>query len=170
MDNKEIVISEGERPWWMRLIAAFFYTGMVGCLYYFLMDFDIFGPEEDLARSLSFLKFAGILFSGGIGFSLVRDYHFDFQAKRYKILFCVGPVKIGRWRNFYNLEYISVFKNGINNFEVNLWYNRNRHFNIFSYGDPEEALFIGKQLAQKLNIDLFDATVPHDSKWMDKNP
>ena len=170
MEQNEILISEGNRPWWQRIIAAAAFTGMFVFLYYFIITFNIFDSDERIRDSSRFLIMAIYLCSFGIGFSIVRDYHFDFKTHRYKNVFRVGPVKIGGWRKFKNLEYVSAFKNSRNIFELNLWYNRNKHFNLFSYDNAEDALYAGKQLAEKLDIDLLDATFPHNSKWVDKNP
>lgn len=170
MEQDEILISEGNRPWWQRVIAAICFTGMFVFLYYFLITFNIYDSDDQIRDSSYFVVLTFYALSFGLSFSIVKDYHFDFEAHRYKIIFRVGPVKVGHWKRFQNLEYISVFKNGKDIFEINLWYNRNKHFNLFNYDDAEDALYAGKQMAVKLKIDLFDATNPHNSKWVDKNP
>lgn len=167
MVQKEIIVSQGNRPFWQIILAALFFTGMVIFLYYFFITFNIYDSVTRFKGSLHFLQIAIFLFAAGISFSAVRDYHFNFQEKKYKILFCVGPVKIGKWTKFKSLEYISVFKNSKNFFEINLWYNKNKHFNISKYDQENFALFAGKELAKKLNIDLLDATDPHSSKWVE---
>ena len=167
MTQKEIIISQGNRPFWQIILAALFFTGMVTSLYYFSTTFNIFDSEENVKFSLHFLQIAIFLFFGGTFFSSVRDYHFNFQENKYKILFCVGPIKIGRWKSFKSLEYISVFKSSSNIYEINLWYDKNKHFNISKYKQEEFALFAGKELAKKLNIDLLDATNPFSKKWVD---
>jgi len=53
-------------------------------------------------------------------------------------------------------------------YEINLWYNRNKHFNIGTIDDFKLAIKQGKMIAKKLDIDLLDAaTDPRDSKWVD---
>ncbi|KXN98162.1 hypothetical protein LS48_12940 [Aequorivita aquimaris] len=167
MEQKEILISQGNRPFWQIILAALFFTGMLICLYFFFNTFNIFESTKKVRNSLNFLTVAIFLFGGGISFSIVRDYHFNFKEKKYKILFCVGPVKIGSWKSFKNLEYISVYRNKKNFFEINLWYDRNRHFNLAIQNKADIALIIGKELAKKLKIELYDATDPHNPKWVD---
>ncbi|WP_147309574.1 hypothetical protein [Marixanthomonas ophiurae] len=100
-------------------------------------------------------------------FSLVRDYHFDFENKKYKVEKCVGPLKFGKWKAFKKLEYISIFKNGKGFYEVNLWYNRNKHFNITTLDTFQDCFEIGKSIAEKLKINFLDAaTDPRNSLWI----
>ncbi len=167
MEKNDLLISQGNRPWWQIILAALFFTGMFVFLYYFLTTFNIYNPLKKVKGSLHFLQLAIFLFAGGVSFSIVKDYHFNFKEHTYKILYCVGPVKIGRWKQFENLGYISVFKNSKNFFEINLWYNKNRHFNISTYTKVDLALLAGEELALKLKIDLLDATDPYHSKWVD---
>lgn len=167
MEQNEILISQGNRPFWQIILAALFFTGMLICLYYFFVTFNIYESTKKVRSSISILEIAIFLFAGGISFSIVRDYHFNFKEKKYKILFCVGPIKLGSWKKFKNLEYISVFKNSKKKFEINLWYDRNRHFKLSIHNKADGALFLGKELAKKLRIGLYDATDPHNSKWVE---
>ncbi|MCB0452819.1 MAG: hypothetical protein KDC94_07985 [Aequorivita sp.] len=167
MDKNDVYISQGNRPLWQLVIAALCFTGMLVFLYLFFISFDFNGGEKQMKETFFLLEVAIYFFGGGITFSIVRDYHFNFNEKKYKILFCVGPVKIGSWQKFKNLEYISVYKNKKNIFEINLWHDRNRHFNLAIQNKATAALIIGKELAKKLEIELYDATDPHNPKWVD---
>jgi len=112
----------------------------------------------------------GAIISAGFGvyFSLRSDYHFDFENRRYKKLFCLGPLRYGAWKAFQNLEYISVFAKSEETIELNLWYDNNSHFTIAMFNDISSGLDAGKRVAKKLEIDLLDAaTDPRDSKWID---
>lgn len=169
MKQKEILISQGSRPWWQKIIAAIFFTGMFYYLYLFIANYHLFDPNKSPRQAAAPIKMIIYLFTGGVGFSLVREHHFDFNNRKYKINYCVGPIKIGQWKRFKKLEYISIFKKKSGIYEINLWYNHNKHFTLFSCDDPLEGLDAGKQVAEKLEIDLWDATNPYDSKWMEKN-
>lgn len=58
-------------------------------------------------------------------------------------------------------------KNGKGILEINLWYNKNRHFNLGQGENLTLALTAGKKIAKKLKIDLLDAASnPRDSKWV----
>ena len=65
------------------------------------------------------------------------------------------------------LEYVSVFNNmGAEQFEVNLWYEGNHHFNIMAFDESQPAFDYGKQFSEKLNLKLLDATEKGNSKWI----
>ncbi|WP_339695671.1 hypothetical protein [uncultured Marixanthomonas sp.] len=156
MNKQDVYISEGNRPLWHRIIAALCYTLMLVCAY-----------KSTIQPNISWLYAASFLFSTGVTFSLVRDYHFDFEKKRYKTEKCIGPLKFGKWKDFKKLEYISIFKNGKGFYEVNLWYNRNKHFNITTLDNFQDCFDIGKSIAEKLKIDFLDAaTDPRNSIWV----
>mgnify|MGYP000353802373 CR=1 FL=1 len=53
-------------------------------------------------------------------------------------------------------------------FEVNLWYDRNKHWELYEKYNFEDAFKIAFELSELLNIDLLDATVPNNFKWIDK--
>ena len=156
MIKQNVFISEGNRPLWHRIIAALCYTLLLVCLYKFVVE-----------PNTGWLYAASMLFSTGLTFSVIRDYHFDFEEKRYKIEHCVGPIKLGKWKNFNQLEYVSIFKNGKGYYEVNLWYNTNKRFNITTLDNFQDCFDIGKSIAEKLNIDFLDAaTDPRNSVWV----
>jgi|26BtaG_2_1085354.scaffolds.fasta_scaffold00024_58 hypothetical protein len=166
MGQNQILISQEDRPWWQRILAAFFFTATVIFLLNSLSFFNIHNHQM-MNSSMATLKLAILSFSVGVGFSGTQEHHFDLEERRFKTLFCVGVIKLGKWKPFENLEYISVFRNdskGI--FEINLWYNRNKRFNISVYDEEEDALFFGKEVAQKLSVGLLDATDPYNSKWV----
>jgi len=53
-------------------------------------------------------------------------------------------------------------------FEVNLWYDKNKHWELYEKHDFAEAFAIGFEISELLNIDLLDATKPNNYKWVDK--
>lgn len=158
-------ISEGTRPFWQILIAALFFTGSLASLYFFYETFSLDIANKKIIAYFEIFQITGILFSVGVSFSVVKDYQFDFKNSQYKIIYRIGPIKVGKWRSLKSLDYISVFKKSESKYLVNLWYNKNRHFQISTYTNEGSALFAGKQLAKKLKVDLLDATDPHNSKW-----
>lgn len=146
-ENQDILISTKERPIWQKILAAVLFTLVIACLYLFLFEM------------------AGFCFVMAVRSSLMKDYYFDLKNRQYKIVKRVGLVEIGKWKDFQDLDYVSVFKNGKGILEINLWYNENNHFNMGTAEDLPLALTAGKKIAQKLQIDLLDAaTNPHDSK------
>lgn len=169
--NKNVIISEGNRPWWQLLIAAIHYTAIVYLIFLFFSSVKFSGKTNDLKNSLTLIEAVILLLPSALAFSVVRDFYFDLEAKRYKIEYCVGPIRVGSWKQLPEIEYVSVFKQPLENdnyiYEANLWYNRNKHFNVFKNDEKDIAFEMGIQLAKALNVKLFDATVPHKNKWVE---
>ncbi|MBQ0768743.1 MAG: hypothetical protein KBT58_05590, partial [Bizionia sp.] len=98
--------------------------------------------------------------------------YIDLEKSKFRSTKEIGPIKIGRWVKIENYEYVSIFTKRLNNggltFNVNLWYNTNRHFTLYSEPNFESAIEIAYNLSEELNIDLLDATIANDYKWIDK--
>lgn len=130
------------------------------------------------AKALSIIVF---LFVFGIRYSIIQNIYFDLAGRKYKKEYAVGPIRVGKWITLPNVEYISVFRqgwskdsdrNGIaeasgHNFDVNVWYNASKHFTVYSSAGPEPAFEMARYIATKLQVDLLDATIPNDSKWVE---
>lgn len=95
--------------------------------------------------------------------------YFDFEGNQYKEEFAVGPFKTGKWKPMPKLEYVSVFKNPTADYELNLWYYRNRHFKLSKYYDKEPAMEKALLIAEKLNIKILDATIKNNFVWVDRD-
>ncbi len=92
---------------------------------------------------------------------------FDLENKKFKDQFSVGPFKVGKWQDLPTLNYISLFKNAKGLFEVNLWYHRNEHFNIYIFYEKEKALETAYSIATQLKIKLLDATRRNHYRYLD---
>lgn len=168
MKKEDVFIYTAPRPLWHRIIAAVLFTFCIYILYRFYQIASWELVEKRPKAIASPLQLA--IISGGFGvyFSLRFDYHFDFEKRRYKKLFCLGPLRYGIWKAFQNLEYISVFAKDEETIELNLWYDNNNHFTIAMFDESAPALTAGEVVAKKLGIDLLDAaTDPQDSQWVD---
>lgn len=167
LGNQDILISTKERPIWQKILAVFFFTFMATCLYVFFLTID-FNADSKMAHFYgNTIELAGICFVLGVRYSIMKDYYFDLKEKKYKIVKRVGFVEIGKWRNFKDLDYISIFRNKKDILEVNLWYDENKHFNLGTLDNLKQALDAGKKIAQKLQLDLWDAgTNPYHGNWI----
>ncbi len=159
-------ISEGSRPMWQIIIAALFFTAALVSLYLFYVTSTIDTNHKKIIIYWEILGIATTLIGAGISFAVVKDYQFDFKNNQYKIIYRIGPIRVSEWRKFQSLDYISVFKKSDSKYLVNLWYNKNKHFNFGMSNKSETALNIGSELSKKLKLDLLDATDPHNSKWV----
>lgn len=112
----------------------------------------------------------------GIIFSLIGLFilpttglEFNFENNTYREFFLIFGIHIGKWRNYQEIKYISVFKTRIvgNNYpqnrsyseiiEVNLFFSQNQHLTIYQ-GEKSECFRIAEILKSKLNVEIFDAT------------
>lgn len=164
------IISERPRPIWQIPIAALFFTlafGIVGYKFYLWIT-------TNQSSGIRLVDFQGLIYFSGIGagFCSRKRIHIDIANSRFKPTIEIGPIKLGSWQTIKNYNYVSVFHqptlNGTYVFEVNLWYDNNKHFELYEEQDYQDAFIIGYELSETLNIDLLDATVPNDYKWIDK--
>ena len=166
-----IIISESARPIWQIPIAALFFSVATFILLLALNDIDF--SEKGLILFLHRLEPGIIFVSIGIGFTLTKSIHIDIENSKFRPTYNIGPLKIGQWQTIKNYQYVSVFHQptigGDYIFEVNLWYDNNKHFELYEENDYKEAFLIGYELSEQLNIDLLDATEPNNFKWIDKD-
>lgn len=171
INQNEIVVSEGSRPFWQTIIAALLFTLSIGLLLYFVYLLSIVDYEntKQLNGSASFLKLSVFAFVGALRFSLVKTLYINLEKEKLKTEFAVGIFKYSYFSNIPVLEYVSVFKNPNKyEFEVNLWYKGNKHFNVSNFDEFEPAFQFGLLFSNRLNIDLLDATEKGNSKWIEK--
>jgi len=163
----EVIISQGNRPLWQNILAALLYATVVVLVVLFFYEFKFSLETEYVKREINTLQIAGLALAIAFYYSIIQTYYFDFKNNRYKHEHAFLIFKKGKWKSLPALEYVSVFKKDQHLYEVNLWYVGNKHFKIYQLSDEQEALEVGKKLAKTLQIDLLDATIAHDSKWID---
>ncbi|MFC7356391.1 hypothetical protein ACFQO1_01720 [Jejudonia soesokkakensis] len=157
--------SQGNRPFWQTIVSGFCFTLSIVIAY--LMFVGVNFHDIWISLPIETIGILTILISIGIKFSIINDYVFDLQNNQFKIIYNIGPIKWGSWKNLDTLDYISVFQKRESFYLINLWYNSNKHIVISGCGNYKDALVIGKKIATKLEIDLLDASDPYDKKWID---
>tara|TARA_R110002049_G_scaffold302666_1_gene495970 strand:- start:475 stop:984 length:510 start_codon:yes stop_codon:yes gene_type:complete len=168
MDLKSTISFYGERPFWQKMVAAAFYTGAIICLYNSFFEPPAPNRPNNPGNVMTWIMISYICVLVGLLFSKVRDFHFDFASKRYKIVNRIGLFGIGRWKNFKSIDYVSVFLREDYHYQVKIWYNKNKDLVVAGFYTFNEAMDFGRELAMELKIDLLDAaTNPRDSKWID---
>lgn len=164
----ELVVLPGNRPLWMRIIAAFFFAIMFYYLYELIRVYWILGFCQLTSKALpGFVELICYNLSGGIAFSIVKVVLIDVDKDKLISRFCVGPFSRDIKSKVPQLEYVSVFLDSKENYEVNLWYVGNKHYRMYDFDEKEPAMKFAKMVSQKLNIDLLDATEKGNSKWIE---
>jgi hypothetical protein len=164
-----LIVSEKKRSFIQIIIAAVLFTVAIGYLIYY---FGIIGISNLTAKGmLNILKFSGFLFVSAIGFTSIRKVYIDLQQSKFRPVVEVLGFKFGVWTTINDYEYISVFyqhlENGKNTFEVNLWYDTNKHLELYRTEDVKEAFIFGYNVSEDLDIDFLDAT-KKESEWINK--
>jgi hypothetical protein len=171
MDKSKIIISEGVRPLWQTMTASIFFTLAIILLAMFFFGYEIVPLNgKDNSWNFGVFYFATACMVQGVIFSKVKSIFFDLENQKYKEEYRVGPICLGRWKTLPKIEYVSVFKqlkeNKSYTYEVNLWVKGNRSFTIYEGLDLGATFAMGETTAKTLNIDLLDATVPNNFKWV----
>lgn len=171
MKNENIImVSDGQRALWQRLIAALFYTAtlvLIVVFFFLLFKIDFYNPDQANAIP-DCIYLMTFFFLGGLNFSTVTSIFFDLEKEKMKTEYSVGPFKVNRFSPIPELKYVSVFKKANDYYLVNLWYKGNKHFEIAEFNDTKSAFEFGEMFSDKLKLDLLDATVKGDSKWIEK--
>lgn len=170
--DKNLIISEGNRPFWQIIVATLCYTLAAILLAMFFFGYQPLSEQSiNATRDFSFLYIGVLCISQGILFSVVKNLHFDLGNRKMKEEYQVGPIKTGKWRNLPDIEYVSVFRqpkaDGSFIFEANLWYKGNKHFNIYQNTHKDTVMLMGTNVAKILRLRLWDATVPQQGHWVE---
>lgn len=168
--DSPIIISERNRPYWQILLAALFLTSTFTLLCAFVLQFFIY--NETIRYLAKYFYYCLYILPLGIGFSMQKRIHIDLKHSRFRPTKEIGNFKFGKWITINNYEYVSVFydpsKHESEQFEVNLWYDKNKHFELYARHNFEDAMLIAYNLSEELNIDLLDATIKNKYEWIDK--
>ncbi|MGB1307292.1 MAG: hypothetical protein ACPG6B_00175 [Oceanihabitans sp.] len=170
MNNNLLVVSETKKPFWKLILAALCFTAIFGIiLASVLYNFFILNSFKSIANLTEILIYLAAI---GIGLSSHKKVYINLKQSKFRPTIEVGPIKVGKWVTIKNYEYVSVFHqllvNGSYVFEVNLWYNNNKHFKLYEKNSFNEAMALGYEISEELNIELLDATVPNNYTWVDK--
>ncbi len=172
--TNDIIISEKERPVWQKILAAVSYTLMF--LFIGLMLFGVYHypGRQGFKAFVSASNCALFMLIFGLRFSVITSICFDLTGQRYKKEYRVGMVRVVRWQQLPDIDYVSVFRQAVtlpgeddgHVFTVNVWYGHNRHFTIYTKADNKAAYDMAMYIASRLKIELLDATDPLNKIWI----
>lgn len=167
----EFVVSAGKRPLWKTILCAVCFTLML-----FWLGIDVlalFNSEltEKLGISIAKdIKGIAYLFVGGIFFGLQKDIRIDIDSNKLISIYHIGMISKRHITNAPELQYIAVYRNPKDVYEVNLWYKGNNHYKMYEFDRKSDAMAFGQQSANKLKLDLLDKTVKGESNWIEYKP
>lgn len=168
MTDHKLVISQGKRPFWRTLVTTIFFTMMV---------FEIWSSFSQLYfanfSEKSFRYFAHSLgpiaywFGFGVSTGLMKTIAIDTSKEILITTYFIGPFSKDFTATIPELQYISVFKDAKEHFQVNLWCTGNKRYNMFTFDKWEPAFIFAKAVCLKLNLELLDATERGNNKWIE---
>ncbi|MEM6516868.1 MAG: hypothetical protein AAF688_11845 [Bacteroidota bacterium] len=111
-----------------------------------------------------------------------RGTEIDLSSITYRKTFTVLGLKFGKWQQMDAPEYISVFNtsedvtvriitaettNSKAIIKLNLFFENNKQITVYRTTDFKDAFDVASHIASALIIDLLDATVKNDFRWVD---
>jgi hypothetical protein len=122
-----------------------------------------------------------VLGLGSIGLFIYSEgIQIDFANKKFRKVKSFGPQRFGKWENFIDTCYISVFKTALvsgvtgmsgtsvtakeNVVKVNIIFSKSERILAFQTKDKDEAFRVATMLSDRLTMKLWDATEPK-GKW-----
>lgn len=122
---------------------------------------------------LSGTYFGIILLGAALKLSLREGFELDLDGKKYRKLYSILGLNFGFWKPLPSIEYVSVFKTikksrarviaaeanlGFEVYKLNLFYNRNKHIEVYVSEDKDNAFKVANHIAMILYIEVYDAT------------
>lgn len=108
--------------------------------------------EQYYITSVKKLAFFIFYLAVGIWYSLILNYHFNFDLKKYSVYWSLGPFGIGKWKDIKKLDRVATFLNTRKECEVNIWDIRNKKFKVAAFDSIGAAVSFGRELAEGLEI------------------
>ncbi len=167
----ELIVMPGRRPVWKTLLATVFFSFMIYCLYQLgCICWDNSLDEYPPKHLANLVEGIALSLSGGISFAVMKTVLIDVDKDKLVSRFFIGSFQKDVLTKVPALEYVAVFRNAKDFYEVNLWYKGNKHYKMYDFDDSQPAFQFAQMVAQKLNLDLLDATERGNSKWIEKTP
>jgi len=169
INEYELIISPGKIPVWRRIIASALLTLVLYYLYLASTFFYYLGFTEKAFYGLAgVIKLITFPLVSIVSLCLTKTILIDIDKNKLISRFQLGPFSKDVLSEIPELEYVAVFLNSKDVFEVNLWYKNNRHYQMYQFDEKAQAFNLAKLTSTKLNIELLDATVKGDFQWIDK--
>ena len=153
----ELVVSSGKRPLWKIVVAALLFTVAIFSLYQFAMACIFVDLAESSPKLLpGIIERIALCASGGFYLSVAKTVLIDTDKDQLISRFSIGPFSKDVITTVPQLEYVAVFKNQKEIYEVNLWYKGNKHYKMFAFEQNKMAFQFANMVSQKLKLDLLD--------------
>ena len=170
MLENELIIREPEIPLLRRIIVSIAF-GLFFFITIFVYNLTLIYSFNfgDIIQIISYIIFLFIVFLMSLVPLISRHFiHIKFNELKIRHSFAIGMWNYNeKWQDLEGYDYISVFKVG-ESFQVNLWYHDRSILNLLVIENFEDAIENAYQISAKLNIELLDASVKGNHRWVDK--
>ena len=127
--------------------------------------------------------FFGIIMAIGAGglIAYQSGIEVNFQEKTYRMITAMGTQGFGSWEPLPEIKCVSIFKTNLISstygrsnasittkqtvIQVNLATEQNKRIRLFEAEEIEDAIVFAKDVAQKLELNIWDAT-DREGKWL----
>ncbi|AXT18781.1 hypothetical protein D7030_05900 [Flavobacteriaceae bacterium AU392] len=169
MYKSDLIIREPKKPLINRVIVAFLYASLLSYIVYLFLYKDFLNHPQKWTITIYLILLICILFLSSIRSIAIHNIHLNFEKKKIKHQYQIGVFNYKEtWQDLIDLEYVSVFKTG-SYFQINLWYQKNKILNLMILENYDESIKNGYLIAEKLQIDLLDASVKGNHQWVNKD-
>ena len=143
---------------------------MVASYIMFMIVFSGQWDEEGVEITSQKVNVAIVGFVVFIFFNLERKVYINLKKLKFRPTTVFFNWHWGNWKTIKDPEYVSIFypNLSVRSYKVNLWYDKKRHWELYEKNDFDDAFKVAFEISELLNIDLLDATVPKDYRWVDK--
>lgn len=164
--NAPLVLSDGKRPVRKIAAAAALFTLALLWIYANLSGLTR-GPANGLWALLqSDISQPMIWIGTGIYLMRIKTVTVDGDGGKLTIRRQYGPFSNTVTKNV-EWDYVSVFYDA-NVYSVRLWYVKNRHFVLAEFDEKSAAMALASQITERFNLDLLDATLRGQNRWVNQ--
>lgn len=161
-----ITVSQGQRHWAERILAALFFAAVVFTSLNLLCCLFVKQDGTDSLQGYMDMCYYGLpALALGLRFGTTKTVMINQDKEKLISRYNVGPISYSQTTEIPVLDYIAVYRNPKDEFEVNLWYKGNKHYNMFTFLEKADAFAFAQTIVPKLKLDLLDATERGNSKW-----
>jgi hypothetical protein len=165
----ELIVSEGKRHPFERMLAALSFTVIFYGMFAMVARLVQNGITDELIRSCAgFMEIIGLGLALGLRFAVTKTILIDTDTDKLISRYHLGPISYDDIYPVPKLEYVAVFKNQKQVYEVNLWYKGNKHYGMYGFDEKAPAFKFAESVAEKLNLDLLDKSEHGVSTWIER--
>ncbi|AXT18777.1 hypothetical protein D7030_05920 [Flavobacteriaceae bacterium AU392] len=169
MKTKDLIIQEPQKLSIKTIVIISAYILFIATAIYVVLYIV---PKPDVTDAVAYMY---IIWA--FGFLVMFTYQhiinsrvkLDLKHRKMRRTYTLGLLKFRRkWKKLTRPQYISVFKTN-DKYELNLWNENNDKLNVITLSDYQNAFKKAFFIAEKLNIDVLDATDKGNFKLIHKD-